>query len=69
MNTRVMISGPSTTATAMSTVVRVDADLGYGFRALPPFEQERRIERVLDDARERLFSAITNERMGLPAGG
>lgn len=52
--TRVMISA----ATNPETRVRVDADLGYGFRALPPFEQERRIERVLETAREKLLTAV-----------
>lgn len=55
MTTRVMISDKS----RPDTRVRVDADLGYGFRALPPFEQERRIERVLEDARDRLLAAVT----------
>lgn len=54
MQTRVMISA----ATNPDTNVRVDANLGYGFRALPPFEQERRIERVLEDARERLIREV-----------
>lgn len=52
--TRVMISAKTTP----DCRVRVDADLGYGFRALPPFEQERRIERVLEDARDRLLAAV-----------
>lgn len=59
MQTRVMISPDSSPA----TTVRVDADLGYGFRALPPFEQERRIERVLEEARDRIFTAVTGERL------
>lgn len=55
MTTRVMISAP----TMPDTRVRVDAELGYGFRALPPFEQERRIDRVLEHAREKLLAAVT----------
>lgn len=54
MSTRVMISDQS----RPDTTVRVDADLGYGFRHLPPFEQDRRIDRVLENVRETLLANV-----------
>lgn len=54
METRVMISA----ADAPATRVRVDADLGYGLRALPPFEIERRVDAALEVARERVLREV-----------
>lgn len=54
MTTRVMISA----ADRPDTSVRVDANLGYGFRSLPPFEIERRVDEVLSEARERVLREV-----------
>lgn len=45
-------------ADAPATRVRVDADLGYGLRALPPFEIERRVDAALEVARERVLREV-----------
>lgn len=57
MRIRVMIADEA----AYEPTLRVDAELGLGFRAMPRAEQHRMIDRALEQARETALRIIERD--------